>query len=247
MKLEFCFLSKLAPGSVVPPHAHNVLEIVYYKTGVGEIVVGGDVWKFSENVFHIALANVAHRQTNRTALEAICVGVSGSRLEDLAGTWHDYGGQIRQPMEQLLRELNARQNYFDVVTNGLLNQIVGLCRRVIQDGGETDVDRIGKALKMIRASAGKISVEDLSETLYISKDYLRHLVKKTTGQSPLRHIIDSRMKKARQLLETTDLTVAQIADQCGFNDVYYFSRFFKRNAKLPPTAYREKHATGKCK
>jgi len=251
MKLEFCFSSVIAPGGVVASHAHNVLEIVYYKAGAGVIAFDGQEWKFAEHVFHIAPARVAHRQVNRTKMEAICVGVSGSGLEDLSGTWHDHGGQLLHPLEELLKELNGRKKSFELVANGLLGQIVGLCRRVIADGasggGENGKGRIDQALHIIRQREGKISVEDLSGTLYISKDYLRHLVKKNTGQSPLRHIIESRMEKARHLLETTDLTVSQIADECGFNDVYYFSRFFKRNARLPPAAFRRKCASGKDK
>jgi len=125
-----------------------------------------------------------------------------------------------------------------------MEQIVGLTRRIIISQASEDEtpknEKIDKALQIIRENEGRVSLDKLSDTLYISKDYLRHLVRKSTGQSPLRHIISSRMEKAKRLLETTGIPIGEVSAECGFNDVYYFSRFFKRNAKLPPAAYRKK-------
>jgi len=242
IKLEFCFVSRLSPGSHVPSHSHPVLEIVYYAQGTGGIAFSGQRWDFSKNDFHIAPAGVAHEQNNTSELVAICVGVSGSGLEGLVGTWSDPAGELRDPMNRLASELVAKKASYELIAQGLLAQVVGLTRRVIQTKTSvspvTSAQRIEKAMHIIRESEGKVSLASLSDTLYLSKDYLRHLVKKSTGQSPLRHIIASRMEKACRLLETTPLTVAVIAEECGFNDVYYFSKFFKRNAKLPPSAYR---------
>ncbi len=242
MKLEFCFVSRHRPGAWVRSHSHNVLEIVYYVEGEGEIAFNDQRWRFAENDFHIAPAGVAHEQRNTVELAAICVGVSGSGLEDLAGTWRDNAGGLRYPLKLLASELDAKESSYELVAQGLLSQIVGLARRIVQTGaptaGTTNAGRIEKALHIIRENEGDVSLDDLSDTLYLSKDHLRHLVKRTTGQSPLRHIIASRMEKARRLLETTELTVAEVAERCGFNDVFYFSKFFKRNAKLPPAAYR---------
>ena len=53
------------------------------------------------------------------------------------------------------------------------------------------------------------------------------------------------MEKAKRLLETTDKSIGDVAIECGFNDIYYFSRFFKRNAELPPAAYRKKYKTSR--
>lgn len=47
------------------------------------------------------------------------------------------------------------------------------------------------------------------------------------------------LKKAKRLLLTTDLNIYEIADQLGFSDPYYFSRFFKKFESLPPREYRK--------
>ncbi len=246
MKLEFCFLTRLNPGVLVKSHTHDALELVYYTEGRGQISFNRQCWDFAEHDFHIAPAGMFHRQKNTEELCAICVGVRGSVLEELSGVWHDHSGVLRYPLEQLVKELNAKQESSELITNGLLGQIIGLTSRIISShssGAESPEknEKIDKALHIIRENEGRVSLDDISDTLYISKDYLRHLVRKSTGQSPLRHIISSRMEKAKRLLETTDKSVGDVAAECGFNDIYYFSRFFKRNAKLPPAAYRKKH------
>ncbi len=244
MKLEFCFVSRHNPGTFVKSHSHKALEIVYYTEGSGEIAFGNRKWDFSEYDFHIAPAGIFHKQKNTEELCGICVGVSGSGLEELSGTYRDYSGALRYPLEQLVKELNTKQESYELIANGLLEQIVGLTRRIIASqskGPETPKnEKIDKALHMIRENEGRVSLDNISDTLYISKDYLRHLVRKSTGQSPLRHIISSRMEKAKRLLETSDKSIGEIATECGFNDIYYFSRFFKRNAKVSPAAYRKK-------
>ncbi|OGV56247.1 MAG: hypothetical protein A2X45_12190 [Lentisphaerae bacterium GWF2_50_93] len=230
-------------------HCHNALEIVYYTEGRGRISFDSRSWDFSEHDFHIAPAGMFHKQNNTDELCAICIGVSGSGLEELTGTWHDFSGALRYPLEQLVKELNAKNESYEQITNGLLEQIVGLTRRIIVSQAKAEEapksEKIDKALHIIRENEGRISLDNISDTLYISKDYLRHLVRKSTGQSPLRHIISSRMEKAKRLLETTEKPIGEVADACGFNDIYYFSRFFKRNAKLPPAAYRKKYKTGR--
>jgi AraC-like DNA-binding protein len=249
LKLEFCFVSRLGRGARVTSHSHKALELVYYAEGRGQISFDSHTCDFAEHDFHVAPAGICHRQENTEELCAICVGVSGSGLEDLAGTWHDHSGALKYPIQQLVRELNTKEEAYAIVANGLLEQIIGLARRIIASQAKgakpPKSGKIDKALHIIRENEGKVSLDELSDTLYISKDYLRHLIRKSTGQSPLRHIIRSRMEKAKRLLETTDKSIGDVAAECGFNDIYYFSRFFKRNAKLPPVAYRKKYRRGK--
>ena len=48
-----------------------------------------------------------------------------------------------------------------------------------------------------------------------------------------------RIEKAKKLLLTSDMTVCEIADACGFGSVYYFSSAFKKKTGLAALAYRK--------
>ena len=61
-----------------------------------------------------------------------------------------------------------------------------------------------------------------------------------SGYSPNEYLRVIRMKKAAELLLTEDLTVAEISYKVGINDPYYFSKCFKNQFGVSPSAYRKK-------
>ena len=245
MKLEFVFASCHKPNTKVEYHSHKALEIVYFAEGEGSIQFGdGPQWPFKQGSFHIAPDGCLHKQLNSSELRALCIGVSGSGLEDLSGIWHDTAGILLYPCERLLNELKEKAPAFELFANGLLMQITGLIRRIATEPKRTANNGKGeiveKALHMIRESGGSTNLDELSEILFVSKDYLRHLLTQATGRSPVKHLIDVRMEHAALLLSNTARpSVAEAAKECGFSDVYYFSRLFKKRFGVPPATYRD--------
>ena len=75
----------------------------------------------------------------------------------------------------------------------------------------------------------------------LSESHYRSLFKQQTGYSPMDYFIRLRIHKACQLLDTTNLTVKEIARLIGYQDALYFSRAFKTVIELSPAQYRLKH------
>lgn len=75
----------------------------------------------------------------------------------------------------------------------------------------------------------------------ISEIYFRQLFKQHFGISPKQYILELRLRKAKQLLSSSLLSVNQIAEQCGFTNPYHFSRAFRQATGLSPTEYRREH------
>lgn len=72
----------------------------------------------------------------------------------------------------------------------------------------------------------------------LSESHYRSLFKHQTGYTPMDYFIRLRIHKACQLLDTTDLSVKEIARLTGFQDAFYFSRAFKIVVELSPAKYR---------
>ena len=79
----------------------------------------------------------------------------------------------------------------------------------------------------------------MASKLSLSARYLSDLLKQETGKTALEHIHISLVTEAKNILLSTDNTVAETAYQLGFENPPYFSRLFKKEVGLTPTEYRE--------
>jgi len=97
-----------------------------------------------------------------------------------------------------------------------------------------------QALELVEKNIANpdFSVEELSRELYISRVGLYKKLLALSGKTPIEFIRSIRLKRAAQLLEKSKLTIAEIAYEVGFNDPKYFSRFFKTEYNMLPSAYQ---------
>lgn len=83
-----------------------------------------------------------------------------------------------------------------------------------------------------------------AQALKVTPDHLSRSCRAVTGLSALDLLHDRLLLEARRLLAHTDAGVAQVAQELGFADPAYFSRFFARQSGLSPQAYRAALAAG---
>ncbi|MFB6457367.1 two-component regulator propeller domain-containing protein [Chitinophaga sp. Hz27] len=84
------------------------------------------------------------------------------------------------------------------------------------------------------------SVEELSRALYMSRVSAYKKILGITGKSPIEFIRSIRLKRAAQLLEKSQLTVAEVAYEVGFNNPKYFTKYFKMEFNELPSVYSKK-------
>ena len=83
----------------------------------------------------------------------------------------------------------------------------------------------------------ELSIDKFSDDIGMSRVQLYRKIKAVTGSSPSKLILDIRLKKAAELLSTTDDTVTEVSYKCGFNEVSYFGKCFKANYNISPSEY----------
>lgn len=66
---------------------------------------------------------------------------------------------------------------------------------------------------------------------------------RATGQSPMDYVQSLRIEEAKQILETTDLSIEAVAHEVGYEDPSSFSRLFRRKTGITPAQYRKRFAT----
>lgn len=99
--------------------------------------------------------------------------------------------------------------------------------------------RVKKVLEIIEEKLQeKLQVDDLSQSVNLSPSRLHHLFKSELGMPVVQYIKAKRLKQAKELLETSFLTVKEITIRAGFNDESRFVQDFKKAYGLTPAQYR---------
>lgn len=99
-----------------------------------------------------------------------------------------------------------------------------------------------KTVEYIRINAVRnITAEDVAEHFGYNADYLGRLFKKYHGTGLKKYIAQAKIKAAKDLLLTTNLSVKEIAPKIGFEDENLFVKFFMYHEEISPTKFRNKY------
>jgi AraC-like DNA-binding protein len=116
----------------------------------------------------------------------------------------------------------------------ILHRLYELCVYRLESPG--DDNRIRKAIRYIAANyPQKITVEDLAELTKLEPHYFNTLFKRKTGLSMHQYLIKTRIRNAYDMLLGGEYRVAEIAELCGYTDVYHFCKQFKTIMRLSPS------------
>ena len=99
--------------------------------------------------------------------------------------------------------------------------------------------RVEKIIQMMREDVrGELSLGEFAQSVNLSVWRLCHIFKSDVGMPPIRYLRQLRMQRAKDLLESSFLSVKEIAFQVGLNDESHFVRDFKSTYGYSPALYR---------
>ncbi|MEY8325286.1 helix-turn-helix transcriptional regulator [Lachnospiraceae bacterium 54-11] len=85
-----------------------------------------------------------------------------------------------------------------------------------------------------------LGVSMVADELHITAAYLSTLFKVETGCNIVKYISNYRIEKAKELLETTNIRVGDVAEKVGYLNTSYFIALFRNNTGYSPAKYRER-------
>lgn len=137
----------------------------------------------------------------------------------------------------------AATNSIDALCHKLTVAMRGFLTAMFSDKSGRHLDTIHRTVHHLQTHyAEKFSLEDLARTLSISPYYLSRIFRQETGSSLGQFLAYVRVEKSKQLLTETDLSLSQIAQQCGFSDQSYYTKVFRRCCGTTPHSYRREHS-----
>ena len=95
------------------------------------------------------------------------------------------------------------------------------------------------ALQYIKFNYDHIKVNDIAQYIGINRSYLTAIFKKQLDISPQEYLVSYRLKKAAELIKTTNMSIQDISTSIGYESPLTFSKMFKQTYGISPKNYRD--------
>ena len=254
-ELIYTGLLEDAPNWFNIQHSHDFCEILYVAGGAGEAILEGKKFRLAPGDLVVVNPGTLHEERSdaKAPLRLIFLAIRDFAVPGLpAGclSQEKYRvlscGEYRYKMDiylrELLQETSSQIEFYQEISQGLVSALLVLVMRLIRINPEDEAALSQECQKikeyLDQNFTSPITLDSLSETVYISKHYLSHLFKEQTGVSPIKYLTSKRMEKACELLSETELPVSEVSKAVGYENPLYFSQVFKRIYGISPVRYR---------
>jgi signal transduction histidine kinase/ligand-binding sensor domain-containing protein/DNA-binding response OmpR family regulator len=180
--------------------------------------------KSDRHTSHIPVILLTARTSDEQKLEGFDTGANDYITKPF--NFEILQSRIRNLLVQRENSQKAFQKHMDVKASDI--HITSLDEKMIQNAIRIVEDHIADP---------DFSVEELSREMAMSRVHLYKKLLSLTGKSPIEFIRTIRLQRAAQLLEKSQLTVAEVAYQVGFNNPKYFTKYFKDHFNMLPSVY----------
>jgi YesN/AraC family two-component response regulator len=154
--------------------------------------------------------------------------------------------ELRPIAAEMYQEATGNRKHSLEIVRALLLLFLYKVKRITRDNqGIVNINRFDKIMSKfehaILSNGNKfLSVNEYAVKMHISPIYLTECVKKATGKSAQKVIIDYKVQYAKTLLYQMEKPITDVADLLSFNEVANFNQFFKRNTGITASQFRKK-------
>lgn len=261
IQIKHFYSTRVMP--VFNPHYHTELEIIYFIRGSYEIYrEEGNQKVKGGTIYFVPLDEVHSVRSLVDEGEYICVIVDLSAIS--MSPEHYFQKSFVQPLQngnlRLPRMLSSKDpGYKELVV--YLEQlraqpadaakrfscVMGFCAELMQycTVTESNVHAVQQQYSLVKACVDYmhanysqvLSLERLASHVHVHPNYLCAVFKKDVGMTVLEYLSSIRIERARDLLGRKNLSIAQIAEQCGFRSISTFQRTFKAYTGTTPSKF----------
>ena len=253
-KLLYCSYSKYEEDWNSNLHTHYFAELFYVTCGKGMFQVEEQKFPIQKGDLILVNPNIAHTESSEPEepLEYIVLGVD--HLKFLIYDAREYLLFHSSGLEEnldfyfrtILQEAEEKKKEYKAVCEHLLAALIlQLTRHTktpveVVDSEKNSSRECSRVKRYIDASfAEELTLDQLAEIACLNKYYLAHQFSKMYGIAPMSYLQQKRIFASQELLASTDLTLGEIARQCGFSSQSYFTQCFRKLCGMSPGIYRK--------
>ncbi len=227
-----------APIPSFAPHGHTTWEIVQYTYGEGTATIGDQEIPFQPGTIICMPPHVPHKENSKSGYTNIYMHTD------------DYPGKGRVPVftdephrpffnvaTMLLQEFHLKQSNSKLIAQDLFDILMlYLNRWEERSSSQPFIDQLKNTI-VDNLHNPEFDIGKAVDAMPVSADHLRKMFVKATGRTPLQYMTDLRIDEAKHLLKTGGYSVKEVAVRVGIQDQYYFSRIFRKVARMSPTEF----------
>lgn len=223
----------------------NKYEIELYIEGEGESVVDGVSYPHQKGRVLFAGPGMTRYSKNKFTcyyVHLIADDKTSEYIRDIPVSFFASEYNIlKDAFEDVIKLYNKEEN-------GLLLQsrIYELLHIILQDSKSKEIHTskenrvVQKAIKYMEDNIGEhITLKDIADYVSFSPVYFHNVFKDYMGRTPGAYLTEIRIKKAKEYLLTTDLSLEEIALRCGYKSHSYFAYCFKKETKISPAVFKK--------
>ncbi len=246
-------------SNMLNAHYHDTYEIYYLLSGCRRYLVKNDLFDVYPGEFVLIPSLTIHRTMNvpneheNSYHSRYLLSPSKDQIPDvflpLFNTYHYQISESEQAsvmacFADISANTKTQDIYSSYVNQANLIKLLSIIARCPTSTAQTSIHS-GADLQMYQAATfikehcdKPLALETVAKEFGFSKEYFSSLFKSSTGFGFNDYLNQMRISKASTLLLTTNLSIARISEQCGFNDSNYFAAVFKKNLGIPPSQFR---------
>ena len=156
------------------------------------------------------------------------------------GLSQEYENLFRRMRDELV---NCAWGYEEMLTYLFRELLLTMHRRMTESAPRVSgfiQDEIDRARTYFEEHYNKeISIEQYAISRNMSTSWFNRSFRSAIGTSPMKYILNIRIRNAQTLLETTDYSISVIASLVGYDNPMYFSRLFRKAKGITPSRYRK--------
>lgn len=239
-------------------HTHECVEMFFIMEGGGGFRVRGEHATVQKDDFLIVLPYTEHGEYSDAGsrLSYIVVGVEGVPLQlprqsagFYRGTMADKSALIRELLTAMVQESADKRAGYELLCGSMFQVILSYILRIsgqalrVKEADAAPRTHDIKRMMWVRQYLDEhlqnsVSLSDIEPMINLNRYTIIRYFKQAFGVTPMRYLLDVRLNEACFYLETSDTSIRQIAELCGFNSSNYFTQIFERNKGMSPSAYR---------
>ena len=261
------YIGKKVPEVSGEDHSHDYLELTYILSGKARYYIEGKEYLLQPGDLLVGNPGLVHRFELREGEKPpveVYIGLSNFHFQDMppqslilpdGAPVLQCKAELKQDLNQLVQtmisETKIQQSgqYF-MIKAYMVQMLVLILRQIYGEEKQENHGFVfesrskGYVVKRIIAYmnenyASHISLDQIAANMYLSPVYISKIFKEETGESPIRYLIKIRLEKAKEILEKENCgSVRNVSLAVGYEDVYYFSKLFKKYYGIAPVYYK---------